>query len=190
MLICVTGGRSEEGGTRVFPSESPLDTAAAFATLLAKIRSGDLASAAELEAVFLPGLCTLLRFRVPPSEIEEKARKILHEVLARIFMDTPTVTHDQLLSMICDTMHRFAPETKAAPPSWRTDPKSTERTLKALMRTTPEERKILERYYLEARTISEIAAELKLRESYVRERISRLREELCSPAGEDPDQFK
>jgi len=66
----------------------------------------------------------MLRFRVPQAEIEEKARKILHEVLARIFLDTPVVTHDQLLGLICDTMHRLAPGTAEAPSSTRMDSRS------------------------------------------------------------------
>ena len=170
----------------MFPAESPLDTAAAFAILLAKIRSGDPASVAELETVFLPGLCTMLRFRVPPSEIEERARQILHEVLARIFLDTPPVTHDQLLGLVCSTMHRMAPG-KGVAPSSRTNPKDAEQVLKALVRATPQERKILQRYYLEGWTIPQIAAELQVGESFIRELISRLRVGLRSWGDDRPD---
>jgi hypothetical protein len=180
MLICRNGWRIGGGGTQVFPFESPLDTAAAFATLLAKIRSGDLASASELEAVFMPGLCTMLRFRVPQAEIEEKARKILHEVLARIFLDAPAVTHDQLLGLICDTMHRLAPGTGEPPSSSTIDSRSAAQVLKALIRTTPQERQVLQRYYLDGRTIPQIAAEMQLDETFIRELIIRLKENLRS----------
>jgi DNA-directed RNA polymerase specialized sigma24 family protein len=164
----------------VFPAKSPLDTAAAFVTLLAKIRSGDLASAGELEAMFMPGLRTMLRFRVPQAEIEEKARKILHEVLARLFLDTPAVTHDQLLGLICDTMHRLAPGTGEPPSSSTIDSRSAAQVLKALVRTTPQERKVLQRYYLDGRTIPQIAGELQLGETFIRELIIRLKVDLRS----------
>ena len=164
----------------MFPAESPLDTTAAFATLLAKIRSGDLASVADLEDLFGPGLRAMLRFRVPQAGIDETARKILHEVLARIFLDTPPIATDQLLGLICETMHRLAPGTGEARPPTRLDSGNTEDILKALLGTTPAERMILERYYLDGRTVAQIAAEMQISESSIRALISRLRADLRS----------
>jgi DNA-directed RNA polymerase specialized sigma24 family protein len=52
--------------------------------------------------------------------------------------------------------------------------------LKALIRTTPQERQVLQRYYLDGRTIPQIAAEMQLDETFIRELIIRLKENLRS----------
>jgi DNA-directed RNA polymerase specialized sigma24 family protein len=60
------------------------------------------------------------------------------------------------------------------------DSRSAAQVLKALVRTTPQERKVLQRYYLDGRTIPQIAGELQLGETFIRELIIRLKVDLRS----------
>jgi hypothetical protein len=155
-----------------------------FRILLEKVRSGDTVSAAEFKAIFLPGLCVLLRFRVSQAEIEERARQILEAALARIIATVPPVTPAELPGLICDVMHQLAPESRGARHSPAVDAKRVDRISKSLLRTTREEREILQRYYVHGWTVPQIAAALQLDEFVIRELIARLGKESRSAAGD------
>jgi DNA-directed RNA polymerase specialized sigma24 family protein len=112
---------------------------------------------------------------VPDSEAENEARQILGRVAEQIRVATPPVTHDRLLPLIRETMHQSVPQQRETPSFTQGESVRVKRIRESISQATPEEQSILWHYYVERSTIRQIASELRISETSIRDLLRRIR---------------
>jgi hypothetical protein len=127
-----------------------------------------------MESIVRAGLRSLLRYRVPESEVESTLQRILDAATT----DVPDAeTGLGLAQRVQVKMDAIAPRPREPIPRGSSKP-SPGILREILIRCTASEREVLEQRYQKERTIEEIAPKLRVSEDEVRDVLRRVRQRI------------